>query len=132
MIILNNITVGLKLAALQLLPFFGILIGCGRLGFPLGLLLKSSMAGSTLPPLLSVMLILPHGIPEYAGFLLMQNSVSGLYVLAFSRLFGAYVNWKRAVRFSVSSMAAGVTLIVIAGFIEGYATPVIAGGFLNR
>jgi uncharacterized membrane protein SpoIIM required for sporulation len=77
------------------------------------------------------MLVLPHGIPEYAGFILMQNSVTNLYIACFLRMFKTRVDLKQACRLSVASLGAGAALITIAAIIESYATPAIAERLLR-
>ena len=130
-ILLHNLSVSVRLLALQLLPLFGLILASGNLGLSLGLLIRSVTIGSTLPSFSMLMLVLPHGIPEYAGFILMQNSVTNLYLAFFLRLFKIRVDLKRAGLLSVASLAGGAALIAIAALVESYATPAIAERLLQ-
>lgn len=132
-ILLHNLSVSLQLLALQLLPLFGLILASGNMGFSLGLLIKSVTVDSMLlPQLPMLMLILPHGIPEYLGFILMQNSVTNLYFAGFLRMFKIRVDVKRAGLLSGISLVSGFALVIIAAVIEGYATPVIAERLLHQ
>src|SRR6185369_476582 len=71
-ILLNNLSVSLRLLALQLVPFFGLILASGNMGFSLGLLIKSVTIKTALPQFSMIMLVVPHGVPEYLGFILMQ------------------------------------------------------------
>lgn len=129
-IALHNLSVSLRLLVIQLLPLFGLIVASGNLGFSLGLLIRSVTAGS-LPTLSMFMLVLPHGIPEYAGFILMQNSVTNIYLALFLRMFKIRVDLKRAGLLSGVSLVAGAALITVAAVIESYATPAIAERLLQ-
>ena len=130
-IMLHNLSVSLRLLALQLLPLFGMIAASGNLGFSLGLLIRSVTIGSTVPTFSMIMLILPHGIPEYLGFILMQNSVTNLYLVCFLRMFKIRVDLKRAGLLSGAALIGGTVLIVVAAVIESYATPAIAERLLQ-
>ncbi|PYP89996.1 MAG: hypothetical protein DMF61_01995 [Blastocatellia bacterium AA13] len=127
----HNLSVSLRLLALQLLPLFGVILASGNLGLSLGLLLKSVAVASVLPPLSMLMLVLPHGVPEYAGFILMQNSVTNIYLAGFLRMFKIRVDLKRAGLLSGASLLGGMALVIIAAIIEGYGTPAIAERLLH-
>jgi len=130
-ILLHNLAVGLRLLAFQLLPLFGMIVASGNLGLALGLLIKSVTVGSSLPRISVLMLVLPHGIPEYLGFILMQNSVTNLYLVCFLRMFNIRVEFKQAGLLSSASLIAGTALVIIAAVIEGYLTPAIAERLLR-
>lgn len=130
-IMLHNLSVSVRLLALQLLPFFGVILASGNMGFSLGLLIKTVTIESTHSPLSMLMLVLPHGIPEYLGFILMQNSVTNLYLVGFLRMFKIRVDLKRAGLLSGASLIAGTALVIVAAVIECYATPAIAERLLR-
>ena len=131
LVMVHNLSVSLRLLALQLLPLFGVILASGNMGFSLGLLIKSIAFESSIPSLPMLMLVLPHGIPEYLGFILMQNSVTNLYLVGFLRMFKIRVDLKRAGLLSGASLIAGAVLVIIAAVIECYATPAIAERLLH-
>jgi uncharacterized membrane protein SpoIIM required for sporulation len=127
LILKNNMTVGMSLVLLAFIPLYGPLIVNWKLGFTFGLLIKSAVNGINYPSLVSAALLLPHGIPEYAAFVLMINSVVVLHVSGIRILVGHHGCWSSTVCYSFASLFLGMILLALAAVVECYVTPSVAG-----
>jgi len=123
----NNAAVGARLTLLSAVPAYGPAIAGWKLGFPLGALSRSMIDGANRPSAVALALLLPHGLPEYAGFVLMLNSLTMWHFALAGFLRGRRVRWSLLLRCGAASFASGVVVLGAAAAVECYITPAVAG-----
>lgn len=122
----HNLAVGSRIVAMNVIPIYGILVSSGMLGLSLGFLIKSMTLGSNLPFLVALTMLAPHGVPEYAGFILLQNSVTSLQLSFLGKLLGLNLSLQRALFYAFVRLTSGVLLVGVGAVVEGYVTPFIS------
>jgi uncharacterized membrane protein SpoIIM required for sporulation len=123
----NNVSVGGVLSLAATMPLYGPAVATWKLGFPLGALARSMIDGVNRPSAIALALLLPHGVPEYAGFTLMLNSVTMWHFALAGALRGRRPQWTSLLRYGAASLAAGCFVLGAAAVVECYITPAIVG-----
>jgi len=131
-VINNNVKVGMNLTFLSALPLYGPVITNWKLGSSFAILSKSLVNGINYHSFILIMLLLPHGIPEYAGFILMENSVTTLQFSFAGFLCGRNRQWKPILHCSIVSFIIGLIILSVAAVVECYITPTIARILVNQ
>jgi len=123
-ILKSNTKFSIRLSSISCVPVYGPIIANWLLGFPLGLLVKYKVSDLSRTSLITLTSLFVHGIPEFIGFILIENTSLMLQCSLINLLRGKIISWNLITYYGFISFGIGYVILVLAAVVEGYLTPV--------